>query len=427
MRVVGPSAANSEAGAVPGGIGAFAKAYRSSTPAERAGRDGTEGVARGVCVVTGSREAAIEQLFADEVALAERIAGLVLLHIDGYRPLDVNVVMAAGALLLHSILSALRDQRRLSARERAILRAHGESRARQGVTLDDIHSASRLTTRELVDQVVAACDDDGLAIGLVQEMLDLVDEATLAYSCGHRDAERAGARGDDQRRGAYVRGLLSGGLDPGDIRLGAERYGLDVEARYVAFRADAAGGAAVDQLESALRRDSRVHRVLVTELDGDLVGVLSRAPRVQVEFAIGFGPLERLSDLERSYRLATRVMTTARCLQLTGGHDLDTLGLSVAVTADPDIGEHFRHRFVDPLGQGESARVIVDTVWRYIEVGMRIDVTAEALVVHPNTVRYRIARFEELTGVDLRKPHCAFQVWWAIQYAHILASPAAVV
>jgi DNA-binding PucR family transcriptional regulator len=45
---------------------------------------------------------------------------------------------------------------------------------------------------------------------------------------------------------------------------------------------------------------------------------------------------------------------------------------------------------------------------------MRIDPAAERLFVHPNTVRYRLRRYEEETGVDLRETEDAFRVWWAL-------------
>jgi sugar diacid utilization regulator len=48
---------------------------------------------------------------------------------------------------------------------------------------------------------------------------------------------------------------------------------------------------------------------------------------------------------------------------------------------------------------------------------MHTERTASELTVHPNTLRYRIARFEELTGADLREPACALEVWWALQDA----------
>jgi DNA-binding PucR family transcriptional regulator len=62
-------------------------------------------------------------------------------------------------------------------------------------------------------------------------------------------------------------------------------------------------------------------------------------------------------------------------------------------------------------------RPILETVQRYLTLGMRADVTAEHMSVHDNTVRYRLRRYEELTGVDLRDANCALEAWWALQRA----------
>ncbi len=57
----------------------------------------------------------------------------------------------------------------------------------------------------------------------------------------------------------------------------------------------------------------------------------------------------------------------------------------------------------------------------YLSLGMRADLAAERLFVHHNTVRYRLRRYEELTGTNLRDPDRALQAWWALQ-RHRLAT-----
>ncbi|HEY0449248.1 helix-turn-helix domain-containing protein [Actinophytocola sp.] len=56
---------------------------------------------------------------------------------------------------------------------------------------------------------------------------------------------------------------------------------------------------------------------------------------------------------------------------------------------------------------------------RYLTLGMRADLTAERMSVHHNTVRYRLRRYEELTGIDLRDPNHALEAWWALQRTRI--------
>jgi DNA-binding PucR family transcriptional regulator len=90
-----------------------------------------------------------------------------------------------------------------------------------------------------------------------------------------------------------------------------------------------------------------------------------------------------------------------------------------AVLADQEIGDELVRRYVEPLGAGEGRLLILETVRSYLSAGMRVEVSAEQLSVHHNTVRYRLRRYEELTGVDLRDPDRAVEAWWALQRCRI--------
>jgi DNA-binding PucR family transcriptional regulator len=92
------------------------------------------------------------------------------------------------------------------------------------------------------------------------------------------------------------------------------------------------------------------------------------------------------------------------------------------VLADADVAEELTRRNIAPLATGEAMRPILETVRNYLTLGMRADVTAEQMSVHHITVRYRLRRCEELTGVDLRDPNCALEAWWALQRIRLAQS-----
>ena len=58
------------------------------------------------------------------------------------------------------------------------------------------------------------------------------------------------------------------------------------------------------------------------------------------------------------------------------------------------------------------------------ECDMHVERAAEQLFVHPNTLRYRIGRFEEMTGANLRHTTSALEVWWALQRDALRAAQA---
>lgn len=45
---------------------------------------------------------------------------------------------------------------------------------------------------------------------------------------------------------------------------------------------------------------------------------------------------------------------------------------------------------------------------------LNIDAVSRALHVHRNTVRYRLRRFRELTGLDIRKIDHLVITWWLL-------------
>jgi hypothetical protein len=66
----------------------------------------------------------------------------------------------------------------------------------------------------------------------------------------------------------------------------------------------------------------------------------------------------------------------------------------------------------EPLLRGGSA--LLDTVMTYLEQGNSLEATARLLFVHPNTVRYRLRRVTELTGVTPGDGRGGFALWTAV-------------
>jgi hypothetical protein len=66
----------------------------------------------------------------------------------------------------------------------------------------------------------------------------------------------------------------------------------------------------------------------------------------------------------------------------------------------------------EPLLGGGSA--LLDTVMTYLEQGNSLEATARLLFVHPNTVRYRLRRVTELTGITPGDGRGGYTVWTAV-------------
>jgi len=66
----------------------------------------------------------------------------------------------------------------------------------------------------------------------------------------------------------------------------------------------------------------------------------------------------------------------------------------------------------EPMLSGGAA--LVETVTTYLEQGFSLEAAARLLFVHPNTVRYRLRRVSELTGLPATTGRSGFTLWVAI-------------
>jgi DNA-binding PucR family transcriptional regulator len=66
----------------------------------------------------------------------------------------------------------------------------------------------------------------------------------------------------------------------------------------------------------------------------------------------------------------------------------------------------------EPMLRGGAA--LVETVTTYLEQGFSLEAAARLLFVHPNTVRYRLRRVSELTGLTATSGRSGFTLWVAI-------------
>jgi sugar diacid utilization regulator len=72
----------------------------------------------------------------------------------------------------------------------------------------------------------------------------------------------------------------------------------------------------------------------------------------------------------------------------------------------------------EPLMSGGSA--LIETVVTYLEQGFSLEATARLLFVHPNTVRYRLRRVSELTGLSPTRGRAGFTLWVAIVLGRLI-------
>ena len=209
--------------------------------------------------------------------------------------------------------------------------------------------------------------------------------------------------------------LLTGTLDAAELRL-RER---DVRARrrpalHAVPRARRRRRALPRRVAMALAGDDG----LVTGLDRDFAGIAARPPVGDAAASsAGIGPPRRgwTRCPRRSRRPAARCRPRSRSGR-RASFSLADLSIRPAILADEALGDAFAARYLEPLaGIGRLGAELETTLRAWFDQEMRVEDTARALHMHPNTLRHRLRRFEEATGATLRDPRDLVELWWALE------------
>jgi hypothetical protein len=361
----------------------------------------------------------VAEIEAELDGLVDAIGARIREEIPDFRRLPAEALAAAISGNVARALAALRELREPTGAELERAAAIGRERAEQGLTVDAVLHAYRISISAVwsrFGELARARGADVATVLAFSETLWVWADAVMdVVGAAHREVVLEQAREEQQRRDAFVLALLTGTLDADDLRRESGTFGLDPERPYVAFRA---------------RTDRRAASVLggaaglVTALDHDVAGVASRPPAPQPHATVGVAPPVRLEALPTAFAHASRALQTALAFGEEGVFSLADLSIRPAILADEALGDAFDARYLEPLSAlGRLGAELEATLRAWLANGMRIDDTARALHVHPNTLRHRLRRFEEATGAQLRDPDDLVELWWALERRRLGAGP----
>ncbi|WP_432543672.1 helix-turn-helix domain-containing protein [Kineococcus sp. SYSU DK002] len=126
------------------------------------------------------------------------------------------------------------------------------------------------------------------------------------------------------------------------------------------------------------------------------------------------------AEVRRCHAEAAQLATAARSLGRVRGHvDFAAIGPAGAVVHDGSgrTARTIVERFLGPVVAYDERRgtQLADTLWHYFSGGELLAPAARALHVHPNTVRQRLDRVDELLGPQWRGPEGRFNTQFAVR------------
>lgn len=315
------------------------------------------------------------------------------------------------------------DGGREPAREVYVNLGRGEMRA--GRTLDALLAAYRLGARVAWRRLAAA----GAAAGLEPEILYLLAESIFAYidelsaeSAEGYAQEQSAAAGEAQQRRWRLVGVLIG--DPPPDRATAEAAAADANWE-LPRRLAALAMAEEDSDRVARRLGSGAIAAPVGEISCALLPD-AEAPgrRRQIERALAgedaaLGPTVGWEEAGLSFGRACSALRLRAEGILPGDRLLlpEECSSSLLLHSDRRLARELAAWRLGALeGLGGAARERLEaTLLAWLKHQGRVEAVARALHVHPQTVRYRLARLRELFGEALDDGDARFELELALR------------
>ncbi|MEU4711042.1 helix-turn-helix domain-containing protein [Nocardia salmonicida] len=302
-------------------------------------------------------------------------------------------------------------------------------RMRQGFPLETLTRSIQLVARFVLASLDEEASRRGLAPRVVLRAHDAAwefanDAAGVIAEIQH-GMMAEGPRENAGQRVQFLRALLGGHLSTRRLATDAGAFGVDLATLYQPLRARPDDVDDLPALMAVVARTSatRERRPVLAVAEGELFGVVPRPPVVEDRWLVALTEPAPLTAMASSFDEAT---TTLRLAQVFGRRGVVTLAdlgpYPLAMLGTGDV-ERLERRHCAVLDDGRAGRRdMEDTVWAFLEHDRNTDATAAALIVHRNTVRYRLSRFQELTRLDLAHTHDLMTVWWVLAHRRLRRS-----
>jgi hypothetical protein len=212
---------------------------------------------------------------------------------------------------------------------------------------------------------------------------------------------------------------LAGGTVPGDLEGRAARLGVDLDDRYLVLAAAAADDVLEKELAAAAprgalfdRRDESVRGLLRVPSTGEaslLEKLHEMHAGLEAPVSIGVSQVcQGAASFRAGFEEAQHALVGASVIRgkpaVMSYEELGPYKYLLRMPIDSDLRDSHRDavmRIAEYDRQRQTA--LLRTLEEFLRRQGNISATAEALYVHPNTLRQRLRRIQELSGIDLRK------------------------
>jgi sugar diacid utilization regulator len=298
----------------------------------------------------------------------------------------------------------------------------GTARALVGLPLPAVMTAYRIGFRFMWEQTLAGGRAAGIPTESILNATARVflaqDTFTQAMASAYRQQLTAQILEQEEERSALVEALLSHRLtDSQSLWEAADLLRLPTTGPYVVVAAElpAIGKLGLPAIENKLAaRDIRsawrllpdlhvgIVHVRIRDTVGTLTSVLRQVATVRVGISPPFHDLAETSDALRFARLAVTGKPSPDSLITV----FDDTPLAIAAVSAPEVMTKIKSSVLRRINELPAAErtILFDTFQAWLQEGGSANDTATKIFCHPNTVRHRLRRIEELTDRSLSRP-----------------------
>jgi PucR C-terminal helix-turn-helix domain/GGDEF-like domain len=352
----------------------------------------------------------LDSLSARVGVLGREITDRIRAEVPGYATLPYPEHARDVQIQIETIITGIKTGRPPPAEAVELIRAVGRRRAACQLSLPDVVEAYHIAYREIWNELLAGArrHDPDLTPELAAEVAPVwlwFHRLAAAMAEGHASELRTRAATRLALRRQFLEALTERGGGPGTDGV-ASALGFDPDGEFTVACAAPLDEQAVDEVDSALAADGTpaicVHdagrAVLISQGPVAAVpGVLPRRHR-RAQVRVGTGlPRPGVAGAAASFADAADALGLAQEL----GRDVrfaDDWLLTLVHAARPRLGSL--------LARGAEVAAahprLAETVRAYAGSGYSVSACARLLHIHPNTAKYRLDRWQELTGWDIQ-------------------------
>ena len=315
----------------------------------------------------------------------------------------------------------------------------GRAQARAGRSLDELMGFYRTAAQAMWRRAAELGSERGARpedlYRLAETGYECVDEISTQAAAGFAEEQSHRSGASHTRRSEFVRLLLRDPQPSAEVlREAAQTAGVELAPTVALFIGPG-------EMYEPFVRSAR-EQVVLGPREGEFVGALfdpdgpGRRRRLQTAAEragtrLALGPPVELTAARESLGRARSLLALMRAGLLAQGALIgaEEHRVELLLSAQPSLASEFARMRLAPLQGVAGAKTranLAATLREWLRAPGQRKAIAHALAVHPQTVRYRMARLRELFGESLDDPDGRFELELALRvepYAQLLDSP----